>query len=128
MSNMSGGQALVRQLRSEGVDTVFALPGVQIMKALDGFYELRDDVRLVQTRHEQGTTYMAYGYAKVTGLVGVALVVPGPGALNAILAIGIFNIPVFARLTRGAALGLWSREFILAARVAGKGRARISAE
>ncbi len=52
----------------------------------------------------------------------------GPGALNAILAIGIFNIPVFARLTRGAALGLWSREFILAARVAGKGRARISAE
>lgn len=52
----------------------------------------------------------------------------GPGALNAILAIGIFNIPVFARLTRGAALGLWQREFILAARVAGKSRARISLE
>jgi peptide/nickel transport system permease protein len=54
--------------------------------------------------------------------------VAGPGAINAILAIGIFNIPVFARLTRGAALALWQREFILAARVAGKGRARISAE
>lgn len=52
----------------------------------------------------------------------------GPSALNAILAIGIFNIPVFARLTRGAALSLWHRDFILAARVAGKGRARISAE
>ncbi|TVQ57993.1 MAG: ABC transporter permease [Rhodobacteraceae bacterium] len=52
----------------------------------------------------------------------------GPGALNAILAIGIFNIPVFARLTRGAALGLWTREFALAAAVAGKGRARISVE
>jgi peptide/nickel transport system permease protein len=52
----------------------------------------------------------------------------GPGAVNAIIAIGIFNIPVFARLTRGAALPLWQREFIMAARVAGKGTARISAE
>ncbi len=52
----------------------------------------------------------------------------GAGAINAIIAIGIFNIPVFARLTRGAALSYWSREFILAARVAGKGRARISVE
>lgn len=52
----------------------------------------------------------------------------GPSALNAIVAIGIFNIPVFARLTRGAALALWQRDFVLAARVAGKGDARISVE
>ena len=52
----------------------------------------------------------------------------GPGAINAIIAIGIFNIPVFARLTRGAALSFWTRDFILAARVAGKGAARISVE
>jgi peptide/nickel transport system permease protein len=52
----------------------------------------------------------------------------GAGAVNAIIAIGIFNIPVFARLTRGAALSLWSRDYILAARVAGKGAARISVE
>lgn len=52
----------------------------------------------------------------------------GPGAVNAIIAIGIFNIPVFARLSRGAALSLWTREFILAARVAGKGAVRISVE
>ncbi|WP_171123054.1 MULTISPECIES: ABC transporter permease [unclassified Ruegeria] len=52
----------------------------------------------------------------------------GAGAVNAIIAIGIFNIPVFARITRGAALSLWEREFILAARVSGKGAARISAE
>lgn len=52
----------------------------------------------------------------------------GASALNAIIAIGIFNIPVFARLSRGAALSLWSRDFILSARVAGKGRARISLE
>lgn len=52
----------------------------------------------------------------------------GPGAINAIIAIGVFNIPVFARLSRGPALALWQREFILAARVAGKGKWRISAE
>ena len=52
----------------------------------------------------------------------------GPGAINAILAVGVFNIPVFARLTRGAALPLWQREFTLAARVAGKGAWRISVE
>ncbi|MCV0425425.1 MAG: ABC transporter permease [Roseibium sp.] len=52
----------------------------------------------------------------------------GASALNAIIAIGIFNIPVFARLTRGTALSLWSRDYIMAARVAGKGPARISLE
>jgi peptide/nickel transport system permease protein len=52
----------------------------------------------------------------------------GPGAVNAIVAIGIFNIPVFARLTRGAALSLWQRDYILAARLAGKGSALISLE
>jgi len=52
----------------------------------------------------------------------------GPSAVNAIVAIGIFNIPVFARLTRSGALTLWQREFVMAARVAGKGSARISFE
>ncbi|UYV37532.1 ABC transporter permease [Rhodobacteraceae bacterium D3-12] len=52
----------------------------------------------------------------------------GASALNAIIAIGIFNIPVFARLVRGAALSLWTRDYVLAARVSGKGAARISME
>jgi len=52
----------------------------------------------------------------------------GPGAINAIIAIGIFNIPVFARVTRGGALQLWTRDYCLAARVSGKGAARISVE
>lgn len=52
----------------------------------------------------------------------------GPGALNAMIAIGIFNIPVFARVARGGAMALWSRDYVRAARVAGKGRLRISAE
>lgn len=50
----------------------------------------------------------------------------GPGAFNAILAIALFNIPVFARVARGAALGLWQRDFVAAARLAGKGRGAIS--
>ena len=52
----------------------------------------------------------------------------GPGAVNAIIAIGIFNIPVFARVARAGALQQWTRDYTLAARVAGKGRSRISWE
>ncbi|WP_051203098.1 ABC transporter permease [Sediminimonas qiaohouensis] len=52
----------------------------------------------------------------------------GASAVNAIIAIGIFNIPVFARLTRSGALSLWTRDYVLAARVAGKNAARISVE
>ncbi len=88
MPQMSGAQALAYQLRSEGVDTVFTLPGVQIMAAFDALHEVQGDVRLIHTRHEQATTYMADGYAKATGKVGVAMVVPGPGALNATAGLG----------------------------------------
>jgi len=52
----------------------------------------------------------------------------GPGTINSVLAIGIFNIPVFARITRGSALSIYKREFILAARTAGKGEVRIAME
>ncbi|MCE2456800.1 MAG: thiamine pyrophosphate-binding protein [Dehalococcoidia bacterium] len=83
MATVTGAQALVRQLIAEGVDTIFALPGVQIMAAFDAFHEYQDDIRLVHVRHEQATTYMADGYAKATGKVGVAMAVPGPGAINA---------------------------------------------
>ncbi|PLP60584.1 peptide ABC transporter permease [Mesorhizobium loti] len=52
----------------------------------------------------------------------------GPGAINAIIAIGIFNIPVFARVARAGALAIWPREYILAARAAGKSKALITLE
>lgn len=54
--------------------------------------------------------------------------VSGPGAINAIIAIGIFNIPVFARVSRGAALSLWAQDYVLAARTAGKSRTLISVQ
>jgi acetolactate synthase-1/2/3 large subunit len=82
MARMTGGQALVASLHREGVRVIFGLPGVQLYGALAA---LRDEprIRFIATRHEQATTYMADGYARAGGDVGVALVVPGPGLLNA---------------------------------------------
>ena len=87
MATMTGAQALVRSLVREGVEVVFALPGVQIMDAFDALYD-EPSIRLVTVRHEQSTTFMADGYARTTGRVGVGLVVPGPGALNATAGLG----------------------------------------
>src|SRR5690606_16202858 len=73
---------LVQQLRREGVDTLFGLPGVQLDWAFDALYEERDHIRVIHTRHEQACAYMADGYARASGRPGVCLVVPGPGLLN----------------------------------------------
>jgi acetolactate synthase-1/2/3 large subunit len=87
MARMSGAEALVALLVREGVEVVFGLPGVQIMDAIDAIY--RDGhIRWISTRHEQTAAYMAYGYALATGKIGVAMVLPGPGALNTAAAIG----------------------------------------
>lgn len=83
MAVMTGGQALARSLIDEGVSTIFGLPGVQLDWAFDALYEERDRVRVLQTRHEQATAYLADGYARSTGRVGTCMVVPGPGLLNA---------------------------------------------
>lgn len=82
MPRMTGGRALVQQLKLEGVDTIFGLPGVQLDHLFDALYDERDAIRLIHTRHEQGTAYMADGFARATGRVGTCLVVPGPGLLN----------------------------------------------
>ena len=87
MPVMSGAQALVRSLARHGVEVVFGLPGVQIMDVFDALYD-EPGIRMILTRHEQATTYMADGYARTTGKPGVALVVPGPGALNATAGLG----------------------------------------
>ncbi|WP_433607308.1 thiamine pyrophosphate-dependent enzyme [Dactylosporangium sp. CA-139114] len=84
MSSATGGEALALQLRHEGVRDVFGIPGVQLDAATDGLWQVRDDVRFVTARNEQSVTHMADGYARISGRPGVALVVPGPGALNAL--------------------------------------------
>jgi len=80
---MTGGQALVQSLKIEGLQTIFALPGIQLDFAIDAFWEEREHFRLIHTRHEQATAYMADGFARTTGEIGTCLVVPGPGLLNA---------------------------------------------
>ncbi len=87
MPQMSGAEALVALLVRDGVEVIFGIPGVQIMDAIDAIY--RDKrIRWISTRHEQTAAYMAYGYALSTGKIGVAMVLPGPGALNTAAAIG----------------------------------------
>jgi peptide/nickel transport system permease protein len=72
-----------------------------------------------------GDTLFAFPALLLAVLLAAVL---GPGAGNAVLAIALFNVPVFARVARGAARSLWPRDFIAAARLAGKGTLRISAE
>lgn len=79
----TGGQALVEQLRREGVEIVFGIPGVQLDWAVDALCDA-PDIRFIVPRHEQATSYMADGYARTTGKEGVCMVVPGPGMLNAL--------------------------------------------
>ena len=82
MARMTGGEALVKQLYHEGIRVVFGLPGVQLYGTMAALRE-EPRIRFIQTRHEQATSYMADGYARAGGGVGTALVVPGPGLLNA---------------------------------------------
>jgi acetolactate synthase-1/2/3 large subunit len=96
---MTGGQAIVQSLKQYGVDTIFALPGVQLDNIFDALYDEQDNIRVYHTRHEQATAYMAMGYAQSTGKVGVCLVVPGPGLLNTTAALSTAyatNTPVLA--------------------------------
>lgn len=83
MQRMTGGQALAKSLVVEGVDTIFGLPGDQLMHALDALFDEQEHIRFVTTRHEQATTFMADGYARSSGRPGVAMVVPGVGVYNA---------------------------------------------
>jgi acetolactate synthase-1/2/3 large subunit len=80
----TGGQALVEQLRREGVQVVFGIPGIQLDWAVDALCDASGDIQYIVPRHEQATSYMADGYARTTGKEGVCMIVPGPGMLNAL--------------------------------------------
>lgn len=81
---ISGSEALIRSLLTEGVDTMFGYPGGAIMPVFDALYDHRDKIKHVLVRHEQAAVHAAQGYARVSQKVGVALVTSGPGATNAI--------------------------------------------
>ena len=83
----SGGQILVDQLRVNGVDLSFGVPGESYLDVLDALYDARDAIRFVICRQEGGAAYMAEAYGKLTGRPGICFVTRGPGATNA--AIGV---------------------------------------
>lgn len=82
MPKLNGGQALIQQLRNEGIRAIFGIPGQGQYEAVDALYQ-HPDLRYISVRHEQATTYMADAYARVSGEIAAALVVQGPGLFNA---------------------------------------------
>src|SRR5271169_3491702 len=82
MAVMTTGQVIAESLIAHGVETVFGIPGAHMYDFNDALAERQAQLRFITTRHEQGAGYMAFGYAKSTGRVGVYTVVPGPGVLN----------------------------------------------
>jgi peptide/nickel transport system permease protein len=113
--------AVMVSLVAVGVGMVFGVPlGLWAAAAKSGGGKLIDEMLM------RGND-LIFAFPSLLMAILITAVF-GPGAINAIIAIGIFNIPVFARVARGAALPLWKREYILSACVCGKSAARISME
>ena len=70
-AEMTGGEAIVRALVANGVDTLFGLPGAQMYPFFDALHRHSDAIRTVGARHEQACAYMAFGHARSTGQPGV---------------------------------------------------------
>ncbi|BFP43385.1 biosynthetic-type acetolactate synthase large subunit [Flavobacteriaceae bacterium GF1] len=79
---ITGAEAIIHCLLEEGVDLIYGYPGGAIMPVYDELYKFQDKLTHILTRHEQGATHAAQGYARVSGRVGVAMATSGPGATN----------------------------------------------
>tara|TARA_B110000285_G_scaffold92634_1_gene106044 strand:+ start:191 stop:1906 length:1716 start_codon:yes stop_codon:yes gene_type:complete len=86
-SSISGAEAVIRCLLEEGVDLIYGYPGGAIMPIYDELYKYSDSLSHILTRHEQGATHAAQGYARTSGKVGVAMATSGPGATNLVTGI-----------------------------------------
>jgi acetolactate synthase-1/2/3 large subunit len=82
---MRAADALVKALEMEGVETIFGIPGGAILEVYDALYD--SNITHITTRHEQGATHAADGYARASGKVGVAFATSGPGATNTVTGI-----------------------------------------
>src|SRR2546423_8652851 len=92
-------ELLVERLADWGVDTVFGLPGDGINGIMEGLRRHQDQVRFVLVQHEEAAAFMACGYAKTTGRLGVCLATSGPGAihlLNGLYDAKLDRVPVLA--------------------------------
>lgn len=96
---MSTAEATIEAMISNGIDTLYCLPGVQNDHFFDALHGAQDRIRPIHTRHEQATAYMALGAAMATGKPQAYSVVPGPGFLNTTAALSTAyacNAPVLA--------------------------------
>ena len=84
---ISGAEAVIKSLIEEGVDLIYGYPGGAIMPVYDELYKYQKEINHVLTRHEQGATHAAQGYARVSGKVGVVTATSGPGATNLVTGI-----------------------------------------
>ena len=82
MSKITGSEAVIKCLLEEQVDIIYGYPGGAIMPVYDELYKYQDKIHHVLTRHEQGATHSAQGFARISGRVGVAIATSGPGATN----------------------------------------------
>ena len=78
----TAAEVLIDVLEEWGVDTVFGLPGDGINGIMEALRKKRDSIRFIQVRHEEAAAFMACGYAKFTGRLGVCLATSGPGGLH----------------------------------------------
>jgi len=86
-NKISGSEAVIKCLLEEGVDIIYGYPGGAIMPIYDELFKYEDKLNHILTRHEQGATHAAQGYARVTGKVGVVTATSGPGATNLVTGI-----------------------------------------
>ena len=84
---ISGAEAVIRCLLAEDANLIYGYPGGAIMPIYDEIYKFQDQLHHVLTRHEQGATHAAQGFARTSGKVGVAMATSGPGATNLVTGI-----------------------------------------
>ena len=84
---VTGAEAVIKCLLEEGVDLAYGYPGGAIMPVYDELYKYQDKLHHVLTRHEQGATHAAQGFARVSGKTGVVFATSGPGATNLVTGI-----------------------------------------
>ena len=82
---MKGGEAIIKSLKDQGVETVFGYPGGVLLPLYDVIYD--SDLRHILVRHEQCAAHAADGFARASGRVGVCIGTSGPGATNLITGI-----------------------------------------
>src|SRR6184192_996597 len=78
----TAAEILVERLMEWGVDTIFGLPGDGINGIMEALRQRKERIRFIQVRHEESAAFMACGYAKFTGRLGVCLATSGPGGIH----------------------------------------------